>query len=365
MIQDILEQSTVIKELCAKYFEGENGISNLDFGLKQEEINFSKIYITASGSSRNVGGIARYFTEKLLDIPVFVEYASEFAHKKPALKENDLVIAISQSGETADTYSALKYASDRGCYTLALTNNNDSKIHNLSRFKMEVGAGKETSVAATKSFTAQLFNLYVLALYLAKVKGVLSDENLAKYRRELIEIPSKLEELFEKMDDLKSVAEKMKDSKSIVIIGRGLNSGSAREGALKIKETCYIDANGYPSGEFLHGYLALLDASIPLISITAKDANNLENYNLSVKNTEELMRKRCPPLILLKSFSDKEIEDRALFKDASFINIPDCSEEISAFYSVVIFQIISFKMASLLGYDVNSPRGLCKSVTQE
>ncbi|MFH0702481.1 MAG: SIS domain-containing protein [bacterium] len=364
MLSEIKEQPEIIKKLAEYYLPQNQPVQKIQLNMtKQDLSNILKIYIVASGSSRNAGNIAKYVIENIVKLPVEVDYASEFAHRNPNLTKNDLVIAISQSGETADTFSALKIAHEKGAHTLALTNNPQSKIHNLAESQMQIQAGKEKSIAATKSFTAQLINLYALALYLGEQRNTISPEEIEKFKSELHYLKNKLEKVLENIEKLSSITEKIKDSKSIILIGRGLNFAVAQEGALKIKETDYIDANGYPSGEFLHGYLAIIDKNIPIISIIVPDINN--NYKLAINNTEEIKQKRNPNLIIIKSQKDKEIETRPLFKDADFINIPEAGEEVSSIFTVVILQLLAFKIAKALGLDTDNPRGLSKTIVSE
>lgn len=364
MLSDIKEQPEIISKLINKYLPLDKPVQEISLNISDEKVqNLSKIYIVASGSSRNVGNIAKYFLEDITKIPVIVDYASEFAHRNPNLCSNDLFIAISQSGETADTYAALKIAIDKGAHTFALTNNPDSRIYNLAQAKMQVGAGKEKSIPATKSFTSQLFNLYIFALYLAEHRGTVSKDRLEELKRELHLVGKKIEELLQNTEQIDKIAHKIKDYRSLILVGRGANSAAAEEGALKIKETSYIDANGYPSGEFLHGYIAVVDENIPVISIILPA--NQDNYNLALSNAEEIKKKRNPHLIIVRSKEDTEIALKTLLKDSDFIDIPHSPAEISPILAVVSFQILAFRIAEQLGRDVNNPRSLTKSLTSE
>lgn len=366
MFNEIQEQPKILKKLIEKYFLINKPVQNIKLNLLKEEIiNLSKIYIIASGSSRNVGGIAKYFFENIAKIPVEVDYASEFSHRNPNLTTNDFVIAISQSGETADTFSALKVAKEKGSHTFALTNNPESKIHNLAESQMQAGAGEEKNIAATKSFTAQLINLYALALYLAEQRDIANAETRENLKQEFYSAIDKLEELINNTEEFDKIVQKIKDSKSLIILGRGSNFPVAQEGALKIKETSYIDANGYPSGEFLHGYVAVVDENIPVISIIIPNLVDDATYRLSIQNTETVKKKRNPSLIIIKSKKDKEIESNPEFKDAYFINIPDSCEMISPVFTSVALQILAFKVAETLGRDFSNPRGLTKAITSE
>lgn len=364
MIEEIKEQPKVLKELIEKYVLDNN--INLNFDELDNKIkDIKNIYIVASGSSRNVGIIAAYTFEKYAKIPSSVDFASEFAHKELSLTENDLVLAISQSGETADTLAAIKKAKENGAITFALTNNAESKIHKFADYKMIVGAGEEKSIAATKSLTAQLMNIYFLSLHFGLLKNTIDLDLWKSLTKELIKLPLNLQKIINNVDDINKATEIIKDSKNLVILGRGVNFGSACEAALKIKETCYIDANGYPTGEFLHGYVAVLDETIPVISIIHKAKSNVSRFKLAVGNTETIKNKRNPPMIIFTNVSKEEFAKIDALKDSLIICIPDCHEEFSAFYYIVMFQLIAYKTALLLGREISKPRGLTKAVTQE
>ncbi|MDD3012868.1 MAG: SIS domain-containing protein [Candidatus Gastranaerophilales bacterium] len=364
MYEEIWQQPEIIKELANRYLPVNESVQNICLEMPIEDIkNLSKVYIVASGSSRNVGNIAKYFIETIAKLPVEVDFASEFAHRDTILSANDLVIAISQSGKTADTLAALESAKGKGAHTFALTNNPDSAIHNAAESKMTVGAGVEKSIAATKSFTAQLLNLYALALYLGEQRESVTRERVKELKLELHILIHKIEKLLRNDINIEKIAGKIKESKNLVILGRGTNYAAAQEGALKIKETSYIDANGYPTGEFLHGHMAVLNENTPVISIIVHNKAGDINYNLAIKNTEEIKHKLNPDLIIIKNQKDKHIE--TLFKGAGFINIPESDELISPMLTVITLQILAVKMADLLGRDVDHPRGLSKAVTAE
>ncbi|MEI7474065.1 MAG: SIS domain-containing protein [bacterium] len=364
MLNEIKEQPQVLKELIEKFVKTD--FIDLKFPELDKKIaSLRNIYIVASGSSRNVGIIAAYAFEKYSRIPAKVEFASEFAHRELNLTESDLVLAISQSGETADTLAALKKAKENGAITFALTNNPNSKIHKLADCAMIVGAGEEKSIAATKSLTAQLINIYFLSLYFGLTKKAIDIDLWKSLTSELKKLPVNLQKIIENIDEIEQVTEKIKNSKNLVILGRGINYGSACEAALKIKETCYIDANGFPTGEFLHGYVAVVDEAIPVISIIHKGKRSVSKFKLAVGNTESIKIKRNPPMIIFTNVSKSEFEKNETLKDSLIICIPDCHEEFSAFYYIVLFQLIAYKTALLLGREIEKPRGLTKAVTVE
>lgn len=362
MLNDIKEQAHIINSLIDEYLEIDKPIPNIHLSMTEQDLNsLSKIYILASGSSRNAGNISKYFIESITKLPVSVDYSSEFAHRNPCIDKDDLVIVISQSGETADTLAALNVALEKGAYTIALTNKPDSKIANLANARMEIKAGEENSIPATKSFTAQLVNLYILALYLAEQRKSCSDKQIRDLKLKFQALKSEINKFFENIDkfaeSLNNIVDSIKNYKDIVLLGRGLYSGLAEEGALKVKETSYINANAYPAGEFLHGYMAILDENIPVIPIIMPGSN----YDLTIRNIEEIQKKRNPKLIIIKNDKDKEIE--SLFKAASFINVPE--ESILPIFSTIALQLFAMKLAEFLGRDVDKPRGLTKFISEE
>ena len=365
MYSEIIEQSQILKELAKKYLPLNSSVQNIHLNITKEELdNLSKVYIVASGSSRNVGNIAKYLIENIARLHVDVDYSSEFAHRNPCLKNNDLVIAVSQSGETADTYYALREAVDKGAHTLALTNCPESKINNLAKSSMHVGAGKERGIAATKSFTAQLINLFALAVFLGEQRGTISEEEAEELKEELHSALEKMDEFLENTDNITKLAQKIKDVSNLVIVGRSLSYAVAQEGALKIKETSYIDANGYPTGEFLHGYVAVLDNDIPVISIIVPNKKHEANYKLAIKQTLEMQQKGNSRLIIIKNSEDKAIEER-FSEDVQYINIPSSCEEVSPFFTVVCLQLLALRIAEALGKDPDNPRGLTKAIVSE
>ena len=366
MYDEIKEQPAVIDMLVNKYLPIGKPVQKIELNLDKNEINnLSKIYIVASGSSKNVGKISKYIIEKIAKIPVEVDYASEFAHRDLSLKPNDLVIAISQSGETADTFVAIKAAKENGVHTLALTNNPESKINNISESQMNVGAGKERSIAATKSVTAQLINLYALALYLGEERGTISAEELDKYKQELHKVSKNLCKVLDNIDKIAKIASQIKDSQHLILLGRGVNLAVAQEGALKIKETSYIDANGYPSGEFMHGHKAVVDEKIPVISIIVPGEEGDLKYKYAINNTVEVKNNSNTDIVIIKSQKDKNIENNPAFKDSMFIDIPECDETVSPLYTLITLQLMALKIAEGLGRDVDKPRYLKKAVINE
>jgi glucosamine--fructose-6-phosphate aminotransferase (isomerizing) len=364
MLNDIKDEPEIIKKLAEVYLTAGKPVQNIE--MNSEKI--SKIYIVASGSSRNAGNAARYFIESIAQIPVTVEHASEFAVRNPALSPDDLVIFVSQSGETSDVLSALQVAMTKGAYTFAVTNNETSTIHKTANSSMFIYAGKEISIPATKSFIAQLLCLYIIGIYLAERNNTISNEKIEYYKQKFYQIPEKIEKLIPNTEEIDKIAEKLHKTKSLIILGRGQNFGLAEEGALKIKETCYINAGGYPTGEFLHGHLAMLDENCPVISIITKcgQPNNDEtNYMLAVGNTLQLIKKRNARVVVVKDAADSYINSKLSEFNVEYLNISDFDEEFSPVFTAVILHLLAYKMAELLGNDVNNPRSLSKTVSNE
>ena len=356
MLKEILEQKEVFRTLCLKFFDKDGNIFTQNLPLKK----WNRVVICASGSSKNAGEIAKYVIEGLAKIPCSVEYASEFAHKDVVLTKNDLFIAISQSGNTADTFEALIKAKNMGTKTLALTNNQNSKIHNNADYKILADAGIEKSIAATKSFTAQLFILYVFAIALAEK---ICHKKLNELKEEFCCICEKYDDIFNQRPKIKKIAEKIKNAKSLVILARNINSALAKEGGLKIKETCYINAISAPAGEFLHGHFAFLDKNVPILGILNKSQNDEKNYNLTLNNLYEIKTKRKANVILIKTKDDYVIEDKIHNKYS--IEIPEINKWFTPFLNLIALQLIAYETAKLIHNNIDKPRDLTKCVENE
>ncbi len=356
MLKEIQQQPTIIKNILDKQ------LSHINLNKYEKNLKLiNNICIIASGSSRNAGSIAKYFLENILNIPLQVDYASEFAYKDPIVDNKTLIIALSQSGETADTLKALKIAKEKKALTVALTNNKNSTIHKTVDVALEVMAGEEKSIAATKSFTAQLLNLYILGLCMSKILNTLTDTDYKTIVDQLYQIPEEFDKLIDNLSSYDSFAKKLKKYSHIILLGRGPDAGVADEGALKFKELTYIDANSCPTGEFLHGYLAFLDEKTPVISILPPDKIVC---NLALNNTLILKEKRNPPLFIIKPEGSKSFDDDDIVSQ-NIINLPDCDKYIYPFYATVCLQILAYKTAMLLDKDVINPRSLTKVVAHE
>lgn len=335
MEKEIFEQPEILKELATGDF-------------KLEPFNFDKIYVAASGSSKNCADISKYFLEKILKKPMIVETASEFAHRDVPISSGDLFIALSQSGTTADTLEALKKAQNNGLKTLSITNSKGSPIYECTDEKILINAGEEKSITATKSFIAMLFRLYQLGIKLSRENSFLE---------EMSKISKNIEEVLK--TDLAKIVGKLYDKEHLVILGRGNLSAVANEAALKLKESCYIDANGYAAGEFMHGHIAFTDERTPVLFMIS---NNSENYELSLKNLEKLLD-RGLDITIIKDSKDTEIEKKY---NADFINIPiNLNSYFQPFCYVVLFQLLALQIAYKKGLNPDKPRGLKKSLDEE
>ncbi|MDD3593788.1 MAG: SIS domain-containing protein [Candidatus Gastranaerophilales bacterium] len=356
MLKETLEQEKVFKDLVSKYFDTDFNITTKDFPLKK----WDKIVICASGSSKNAGEIVRYVIEDLAQTTCVVEYASEYAHRKSNLGAKDLFIAISQSGNTADTFEALNRAKETGACTFAITNDENSKIHKTAHYSVIADAGIEKSIAATKSFTAQLFILFVFAIALAEQN---TKNNLTDLKRDFCALGDLYKEVFDQRKKIKKIAKTLKKSKSIVVLSRNINSALAKEGGLKIKETCYINAISASSGEFLHGHFAFLDRTVPIIAICNKPTDTQENYDLLLNNIYQIKTKRKTNTIIIKTRNDCFIEER--LKNKFSIEIPPVIEIFTPFLNLIALQLIAYETAKLIHTDIDKPRNLTKCVDNE
>lgn len=356
MYREILEQKDVFKTLCDKYIDENYNINLDEFPVD----NYNRIIICASGSSKNAGEIAKHVIEGLAKIPCSIEYASEFAHKDAPIGKNDLFVAISQSGNTADTFEALMKAKRANAKTFAMTNDVTSKIHQNADFKILADAGVEESIAATKSFTAQLLILYIFAIALAEKNNKM---DLLQLKKELVGLYGKYDDIYAQQDRIKKFAKKVKKSKSLVLLGRNINAALAKEGSLKIKETCYINANAAPSGEFLHGHFAFLDRKITIFGLLNKSEGDEENYNLALNNICEIKKKRKARVILIKTVGDNLPQEK--IKNKYYVEIPKVDRLLAPFLNLVALQLVAFETAKLIHDNVDQPRDLTKCVASE
>jgi glucosamine--fructose-6-phosphate aminotransferase (isomerizing) len=316
----------------------------------------SRIMIVACGTSWHAGLVAEYMIEELCRIPVEVEYASEFRYRNPVIHPGDVIIAISQSGETADTLVALESAKEKGAFIFGVVNAVGSSIARLSHAGAYTHAGPEIGVASTKAFTGQLAVLAMMALKMAKAKGSISDERYVFLLNELASVPEKVKEILADTSKIESIAKQYKVASDFLYLGRGYNFPIALEGALKLKEITYIHAEGYPAAEMKHGPIALVDENLPVVFVATKDMY----YEKVVSNIQEI-KARKGQVIAVATIGDSVLptmSDNIMF-------VPDIDEVIAPLLSVIPLQLLSYYVGIYKGIDVDKPRNLAKSVTVE
>ena len=358
MLKEIHEQPKAIIDTLRGRLNLNKGIVKLS-GIDNNLNKFTsanKITIIGCGTSWHAGLVGEYIFEQISRIPVEVEYASEFRYRDPIINANDIVIAISQSGETADTLAAMKLAKDRGAFVYGICNVVGSSITRMSHSGSYTHAGPEIGVASTKAFTTQITVLYLMALKIAKAKGVLSSDSFIELLSELNSIPKKIENALSLNDRIEKIAEKIKNSKNCLYLGRGFNFPVALEGALKLKEISYIHAEGYPAAEMKHGPIALIDENMPTVVI----ATSKGHYEKVVSNIREI-QSRKGQIIAIVSKGDKDVKEIADY----YIEVPETIESLTPLLTTIPLQLLSYHIAVKLGRNVDQPRNLAKSVTVE
>lgn len=358
MLKEIYEQPATIADCMRGRLNASEGWVKLG-GLEEFSAKIAKaqrFIIAACGTSWHSGLIGEYLLEDLARIPVEVEYASELRYRNPILTENDVVIAISQSGETADTLAALELAKDKGALIYGIVNVVGSSIARLTQAGSYIHAGPEIGVASTKAFTGQVTLLTLMALSLAHKRGTISESYYHRLLVEMENIPQKVERVLEKNAQIEYIAGEIKKASNALYLGRGYNFPVALEGALKLKEISYIHAEGYPAAEMKHGPIALIDENMPVIVI----CTNKSAYEKIASNVQEV-KARKGIVIAIVTEGDKEISKMADYS----IEIPDTEEPLTPLLSVIPLQLLSYHIAVMRGCDVDQPRNLAKSVTVE
>ncbi|MDP5106688.1 MAG: glutamine--fructose-6-phosphate transaminase (isomerizing) [Polaribacter sp.] len=358
MLKEIHEQPKAITDTFrGRLLAKENMIkmSSIEDNLDRF-LNANRIIIVACGTSWHAGLVAEYLFEDLARIPVEVEYASEFRYRNPIVTDKDVVIAISQSGETADTLAAIKLAKSKGAFVYGVCNVVGSSIARETDSGAYTHAGPEIGVASTKAFTTQITVLTLIALKLGKANKSLSDEVFKNYLDKMQLIPKQVEQLLKIDAHVKSIAAVYKDSKNCLYLGRGFNFPVALEGALKLKEISYIHAEGYPAAEMKHGPIALIDENMPIFVI----ATNKGHYEKVVSNIQEI-KARAGKIIAIVTEGDTQVRDIA----DHVIEIPETEEALTPLLTTIPFQLLSYHIAVMLGRNVDQPRNLAKSVTVE
>ncbi len=358
MLKEIYEQPSVIKDTYRGRLHANQGMIQMA-GVEdnlEKFLNAQRILIIACGTSWHAGLVAEYIIEEFARIPVEVEYASEFRYRNPIINKGDVVIAISQSGETADSLAAIKLAKERGAFVFGVCNVVGSSISRETHAGAYTHAGPEIGVASTKAFTTQITVLTMIALRLAKAKGTLSNSDFHRYLQELELIPEKVKEALETNDKAKEIAAKFKDATNCLYLGRGYNFPVALEGALKLKEISYIHAEGYPAAEMKHGPIALIDEHMPVIVIAPKQGH----YDKVVSNIQEI-KSRSGKIIAVVTKGDIQVRDLADY----VIEVPETSDALSPLLTTIPLQLLSYHIAVMRGCNVDQPRNLAKSVTVE
>jgi glucosamine--fructose-6-phosphate aminotransferase (isomerizing) len=358
MLKEIYEQPRAILDTYRGRLLANQGIikmAGVDENL-EKFLNANRIIIVACGTSWHAGLVAEYIFEDLARIPVEVEYASEFRYRNPVITDKDVVIAISQSGETADTLAAIKLAKEKGAFVFGVCNVVGSTISRETHAGAYTHAGPEIGVASTKAFTTQITILTLIALKLAQEKGVFSKSKFHEFLTELENIPSKVEKTLLTNKIVEKIAEVYKDATNCLYLGRGYNFPVALEGALKLKEISYIHAEGYPAAEMKHGPIALIDEHMPVIVIATKRGH----YDKVVSNIQEI-KSRKGKIIAIVTEGDETVRELA----DHVIEVPETFESLTPLLTTIPLQLLSYHIALMRGCNVDQPRNLAKSVTVE
>jgi glutamine---fructose-6-phosphate transaminase (isomerizing) len=365
MLKEIYEQPRAVRDTVQGRISLDTGRVYLDeMNITPQEFKaFDRVMIAACGTSWHAGLAGKYMVEQLARLPVEVDYASEFRYRDPVVDERTLLVVISQSGETADTIAALREAKERGAKVLAVCNVHGSMITRESDGTILTHAGPEIGVASTKAFTSQMVALYLFALHLGQLRGVLSADEARRHAQQLAELPVKIEHLLSESDELEELAREFHRATDFLYLGRGINFPVALEGALKLKEISYIHAEGYPAGEMKHGPNALIDEQLPVVVINTREEGNRASelrYEKTHSNIVEV-KAREGRVISVLTEGDKmsaEVSDHV-------IEIPESSDLLSPILSVIPLQLLAYHIAVRRGCDVDQPRNLAKSVTVE
>jgi glucosamine--fructose-6-phosphate aminotransferase (isomerizing) len=358
MLKEIFEQPRSIKDCMRGRIYPSEGYVQLG-GIKEyaEKLkSIDRIVIVACGTSWHAGLVGEYLIEEYSRIPVEVEYASEFRYRNPIISEKDIVIAVSQSGETADTMAAIELAKSKGATIFGICNVVGASIPRLSHAGVYTHAGPEIGVASTKAFTAQVTVLTLMALYMAQQRGKITQSKMVHLLTELDNIPALVEKCLLSNDNIKNISEAFKDASNFLFLGRGSGFPVALEGALKLKEISYIHAEGYPAAEMKHGLIALIDEEMPVVFIATKNSS----YEKVISNIQEV-KARKGRVIAIVTEGDTVVKNMADFT----IEIPDADEIFLPLLATIPLQLLSYHIAVLRGCNVDQPRNLAKSVTVE
>jgi len=358
MLKEINEQPDTVFDCLRGRLDAEKGTITMA-GVENNMdklVGAKRIIIIACGTSWHAGLVAEYVFEELCRTPVEVEYASEFRYRNPVIHPGDVIFAISQSGETADTLVAIEKAKQQGAFIFGIVNVVGSSIARTSHAGAYTHAGPEIGVASTKAFTAQLAVLTMVALKIAKQKGTIDEERYMHLLQELHDIPDKIDHVLKNAGHVKKLAEKYKDARDFLYLGRGYNFPVALEGALKLKEISYIHAEGYPAAEMKHGPIALVDDQLPVVFVATKDAY----HEKVVSNMQEIKARKGRVIAVIT-----EGDDFSASLSESIMPVPAADEIVAPMLSVVPLQLLAYYIGVMKGYDVDKPRNLAKSVTVE
>jgi glucosamine--fructose-6-phosphate aminotransferase (isomerizing) len=358
MLKEIYEQPQAIRDTMRGRYTFETGEADLpDIGLTDEQFaQIGRIWIVACGTSWHAGLVGKYLIEEMVRTPVQVDIGSEFRYRNPLVEKDDLFVTISQSGETADTLAAAREAKQRGARVVSIVNVVGSTLARESDGVLYTHCGPEIGVASTKAFTAQLTALYLLALHLARVRGVLNANDGRVWLERFVALPSLVEQILKRDGEIQAIAKRYCEKRNFLYLGRGINYPIALEGALKLKEISYIHAEGYAAGEMKHGPIALIDQDMPVVVLAPRD----RLYEKTVSNLMEV-KARNAPVIALVSEGERDLGSVA---DAVF-TIPEVPALLTPILFTVALQLLAYHIAVLRGTDVDQPRNLAKSVTVE
>jgi glucosamine--fructose-6-phosphate aminotransferase (isomerizing) len=365
MLKEIYEQPRAVRDTVqgrvsldtGKVYLGAMDISDDDLRA------VTSIKIAACGTSWHAGLAGKYMLEAIARVPVEVDYASEFRYREPVLTENDLIIVISQSGETADTIAAMREARKAGCKILAVCNVQGSMIHREADGTILTHAGPEIGVASTKAFTAQMVALDLFALYLGEVRGQIDESRAKKLAQDLAELPLKIEQLLNDADSIEELSREFFRVQDFLYLGRGINFPVALEGALKLKEISYIHAEGYPAGEMKHGPNALIDEKLPVVVVNTREAGNPGSELRYEKTHSNIVEVKARDGIIISVLTEGDSMSSKVSNHV--IEVPETSDLLGPILSVVPLQLLSYHIAVRRGCDVDQPRNLAKSVTVE
>jgi len=365
MIKEIFDQPKALYDTIAPRVSLEEGVVRLDsIALSAEEWReLRRINIVASGTSRHAGMAGQYMLQELVNIPVDVDYASEFEYRNSLIGPGELTIVITQSGETADTTAAQREAKARGSHTLAISNVVDSTIAREASGVLYTNAGPEISIASTKAFTAQMTVLFLFALYLGQVRGKLPKVERKQFIRELLDLPAKVETVLKSAGACEQLADTYHKFDDFLFLGRAVHYPVAMDGALKLKEVSYIHAEGYPTGETKHGPNALIDEHLPVVMLSTcdrSDPGSVLRYERNVANLKSF-KQQGGRVIAIASEGDDELGRLA----DNVIFVPQAPELLLPMLEIVPLQMFAYYMAVRRGLDVDRPRNLVKSVTVE